>query len=184
MHCSVHNWLQPQFYFCMFLFLYGTLVSWWIKSIPNESNHFFLYDCGFILVLTVTENNVLDMIPCVMLNLIFSLSAFQNILFAWSYFKQYHRQEVFIWYSCSYFQERHSARFISLCKACNEWNVCTPVKAGSHLCCLGVTLPRKIWRTTVSPSLLKATRFETLALLGVLPNTWWERHTVAWWLRP
>uniref|UniRef100_A0A8C1B984 Dynein axonemal assembly factor 9 n=1 Tax=Cyprinus carpio carpio TaxID=630221 RepID=A0A8C1B984_CYPCA len=52
----------------------------------------------------------------------------------------------------------------------------TRVKAGSHLCCLGATLLRKIWRTTVSPSLLKDTRFATLALVGVLPNTWLLSH--------
>lgn len=90
----------------------------------------------------------------------------------------------YIGYSSSYFKNILQELF-SLCKASNEFYIgCTPVKAGSHLCCLGATLLRKIWRTTVSPSLLKATRFATLALVGVLPSTWWERHTAAWWLRP
>lgn len=81
-----------------------------------------------------------------------------------------------IWYSSSYFQDVLEELFI--CKAYDAFYiVCTAVKAGSHSFCLGVTLLRKIWRTTVSPFPLKATISATQALLGVLQNTWWDSAT-------
>lgn len=81
-----------------------------------------------------------------------------------------------IWYSSSYFQDVLEELF--RCKAYDAFYiVCTAVKAGSHSFCLGVTLLRKIWRTTVSPFPLKATMSATRALLEVLQNTWWDNAT-------